>query len=83
MHLAHMSHVVRVPRRCHDLEEKTRPRMKQGEKVSDREPTPRLLPRRGAKVGVELWGIRHGKARPIHQEGPVAVPTAFLLGHLI
>ena len=78
-----MGHVVRVARRRHHLEEKTRPRMKQGEEVPDREPTPRLLPRRVAKVDVEFGGIRHGKARPIHQEGPVAIPTAVLLGPLI
>jgi hypothetical protein len=83
MHMAHMGHIVRVARRCHDLQEETRPCMKQSEEVSDREPTPRLLPRRVAKVGLQLWGIGHGKAGPIHQEGAVAMPPAFLLRHLI
>ncbi len=83
MHLAHMGHVVRVARRGHNLEQEACARMKQGKEMPDRKPSPRLLPWRIAAGGVQLRGIGHGKTGPIDQEGPVAVPAAFLLGHLI
>jgi hypothetical protein len=83
MHLAHMGHVVRVARRGHNLEQEACARMKQGKEMPDRKPPPRLLPWRIAAGGVQLRGIGHGKTGPIDQEGPVAVPAAFLLGHLI
>jgi hypothetical protein len=63
-------------RRAGDADQKPGGRVEQGQEVHDREAAPGLLHPRLAELLLQFRRVGHGDARPIDQEGAMAVPAA-------
>ena len=73
-----LGHVVGPQGTGQDLAEQPRGGVEEDHQVGHREAAALGLVARLAEVGLQLGGVGHGEAGAVHDEGPVAMPAAFV-----